>query len=203
MSSLLPPNATATEQALETTTKRTTDLPVNLRNLWNPNTCPVQFLPWLAWTLSLDSWQPYWSEAVKRERIRRAVEIQRHKGTVRSVRDVVSSFGSYLAMRQWFETTPKGTPHTFEIVLTLGASVPNTAAYQEDIIAEINRVKPTRSRFTFTAGLSATGRIGLGGAIRLAHYRRLEMTEAPFTTGIGLQGTTRHAVYARIETTEA
>jgi len=46
MNSLLPPNATDTERAIEATTERTTDLPVPLRTLWNPDTCPADLLPW-------------------------------------------------------------------------------------------------------------------------------------------------------------
>ncbi|HBN7642434.1 phage tail protein I [Pseudomonas aeruginosa] len=177
--SLLPPNASPLERKLEQATLRLGTMAVPLRELWNPETCPANLLPWLAWTLSLDSWQPYWPEAVKRARIRSAVDIQRRKGTAKSVRDVVRSFGSSLALREWWQKEPMGTPHTFEVVLTLGASVPNTAAYQQDIIKEIERTKPVRSHFTLTLGLAATGGLGLQGAARPVIYRRLQCTEAP------------------------
>ncbi|WP_374365927.1 phage tail protein I [Stutzerimonas sp.] len=177
--SLLPPNASPLERKLEQATLRLGTMAVPLRDLWNPDTCPARLLPWLAWTLSLDSWQPYWPEAVKRQRIRSAVEIQRRKGTAKSVRDVVRAFGSSLALREWWQLEPKGTPHTFEVVLTLGAGVPNTAAYQQDVIAEIERTKPVRSHFTFTLGLAATGGLGLAGATRPVIYRRIQCSEAP------------------------
>lgn len=178
-SSLLPSNATQLERAVEKVTERMANLPVPLRELWNPDTCPEHLLPWLAWSLSLDSWQPYWPEAVKRERIRMAVEIQRRKGTAKSVRDVVRAFGSSLALREWWQLEPKGIPHTFEVVLTLGGSVPNTAAFQNDVIAEIQRTKPVRSHFTLTLGQAATGGLGLAGAARPVIYRRIQCTEAP------------------------
>lgn len=177
--SLLPPNASQLERKLEQATLRLGTMAVPLRDLWNPDTCPARLLPWLAWTLSLDSWQPYWPEAVKRARIRAAVDIQRRKGTAKSVRDVVSSFGSSLALREWFQKEPMGEPHTFDVVLTLGAGVPNTAAYQQDIIKEIERTKPVRSHFTLTLCLAATGGLGLQGAARPVIYRRLQCTEAP------------------------
>lgn len=177
--SLLPPNAAALERALEQASASLSGLPVPLRELWNPDTCPEPLLPWLAWTLSLDSWQPYWPEAVKRARIRAAVDIQRRKGTAKSVREAVASFGSALALREWWQAIPRGTPHTFEVVLTLGTSVPNTAAYQQDIIGEIERTKPVRSHFTFTLGLAASGGLGLQGAARPITYRRLHCVEAP------------------------
>lgn len=177
--SLLPRNATHLERSIEQATARLGNLPVPLRELWNPDTCPEHLLPWLAWSLGLDSWQPYWPVAVKRERIRMAVEIQRRKGTAKSVRDVVRAFGSSLALREWWQLKPKGTPHTFEVVLTLGAGVPNTAAFQNDVIAEIHRTKPVRSHFTLTLGLAATGGLGLAGAARPVIYRRIQCTEAP------------------------
>jgi len=177
--SLLPPNATQIERVLEQVQARASLQAVPLRELWNPDTCPAHLLPWLAWTLSLDSWQPYWPEAIKRERIRMAIEIQRRKGTSKSVRDVVRSFGSSLAIREWWQLEPKGPPHTFELVLTLGAGVPNTVEYQQDVIAEVERTKPVRSHFTLTIGLAATGGLGLGGAARPVIYRRIQCNEAP------------------------
>ncbi|TBU71010.1 phage tail protein I [Phytopseudomonas daroniae] len=177
--SLLPPNATQLERVLEQVQARASLQAVPLRELWNPDTCPAHLLPWLAWTLSLDSWQPYWPVSVKRERIRMAVEIQRRKGTAKSVRDVVRSFGSSLAIREWWQLEPKGTPHTFELVLTLGTGVPNTVDYQQDVIAEVERTKPVRSHFTLTIGLAATGALGLGGAARPVIYRRIQCNEAP------------------------
>src|SRR5690606_8908803 len=107
------------------------------------------------------------------------VEIQRRKGTAKSVRDVVRSFGSSLALREWWQKEPMGAPHTFEVVLTLGAGTPNTVAYQQDILKEIDRTKPVRSHYTLTLGLAATGGLGLQGAARPVIYRRLQCTEAP------------------------
>lgn len=175
---LLPPNATEQEYAIEQVTARVEDVPVGLRDLWNPDTCPVELLPWLAWSLSLDAWKAYWPEAVKRERIKQAILIQRRKGTAKSVRDVVETFGSAVALREWHQTVPVGAPHTFEVILTMGASVPNTAEFQQDIVDEVSRTKPVRSHFTLTAGLSSSGGLGLQGVARPVIYRRLNTAEA-------------------------
>ncbi len=178
MSNLLPPNATAIERAIDASVSRMAELPVDIRQQWDPDTCPAALLPWLAWALSIDSWKPSWPESVKRQRVKQAVEIQRRKGTAKSVRDVVASFGSSLAIREWWQTSPPGTPHTFELVLTLGESVPNTAEYQQDIVDAINRTKPVRAHFTLTTGISARGSLGLFGATRPITYRRLRAAEA-------------------------
>lgn len=89
--SLLPPNATATERSIEAATARLEDVPVPLRDLWDPWHCPEDLLPWLAWSLSIDTWKSYWSPDIKRARIARAIDIQRRKGTLKSVRAVVES----------------------------------------------------------------------------------------------------------------
>ena len=176
--SLLPSNSTKFERDIEATIARVAAVPVPLRSLWNPDTCPVDLLPWLAWTLSIDGWKPYWPEAIKRERIRQAIGIQRIKGTVKAVRDAVNSFGADIAFKEWWETTPKGPPHTFDVTLTMGTSTPNDATFQQDIVAEINRTKPLRSHFTLTTGLTSVGGIGVAAAVRSVVYRRISMEEA-------------------------
>lgn len=174
---LLPPNATPGERALSETVARVSDVPSPLRDLWNPNTCPAELLPWLAWAFSLDSWKSYWPEKVKRERIRQAVEIQRHKGSVKSVRDVVQSFGANLSLREWWQTSPPGAPHSFQVALNLNQSGDVSQRFQDDIVAEVWRTKPARSYFTLIAGINAEGGMGLLGAARTCIYRRISTQE--------------------------
>ena len=54
MTSILPPNVTRAERALEGATARLDDVPVPIRSMWNPATCPAFLLPWIAWGLSID-----------------------------------------------------------------------------------------------------------------------------------------------------
>lgn len=178
MNSLLPPNATALERRLEQVGSAVDTVPVPLRTLWNADTCPLALLPWLAWQLSIDSWKPYWPEAVKRERVRRALEIQRHKGTVESVRTVVESFGGAVELREWFQADPPGVPGTFELWLTLTGEggTEATAAFVDDVIAEVSRTKPVSRHFTFTQGVTAAAGIGVAAYARPAVYRRLSLT---------------------------
>ncbi|MDA5192800.1 phage tail protein I [Govanella unica] len=173
--SLLPPNATKLERALEAATTRLSDINTNLRVLWSPSECPEALLPWLAWSLSLDSWSTDWPVAIKRERIRRALDIARRKGTAESVRSVVQSFGGSVALREWWQLDEPGPPHTFALVLNLNGEggSPATAAFVNAVIAEVSRTKPVRSHFTFTQGLSAAAPIGLIAAVRPVTYARL------------------------------
>ena len=177
MTALLPPNATLLERALEQATARIDDIDTNLRALWSPDDCPEQFLPWLAWALSLDSWSTDWPIEVKRERVRRALEIARKKGTAESVRSVVASFGGSVAIREWWQKDTPAVPHTFDLVLTLSAAAlagqPITAAYVDAVVNEVRRTKPVRSHFTFTQGMTGSANVGVVAVARPFVHARL------------------------------
>ncbi|EGG93508.1 Tail protein I [gamma proteobacterium IMCC1989] len=93
MASLLPPNATQLEKDWEVVANIATDKPVNIRTLWDWETCPVEFLPWLAWALSVDDWDANWSEDQKRQSIKESYQIHVKKGTVGSIRRVLKATG--------------------------------------------------------------------------------------------------------------
>ena len=168
MTTLLPPNATALEKSLETVKSEAFGLPVNIPSLWNPEKCPIELLPYLAWSMGLDSWSDSWPENVRRARVAAAIEISRHKGTAKSVRDVVASFGGAVVLREWFETTPRGNPHNFDLVITIDSQTAQapTAAFVDAVIAEVARVKPVRSHFTFTQGIDTAAQAGEIGYLR-------------------------------------
>ena len=178
--SLLPQNTTSQERALEATTARISDVAVPLRALYRPDEIPQGQLPWLAWQLSIESWKPYWTEEVRRARVRHAMAIHRQKGTAKAVKDVVAAFGGSILLREWWQKTPMGEPHTFDLVMTLtGAGGQSaTAEFVDDVIAEVNRTKPVRSHFTFTQGIETQAAIAVVTAVRPVIYARLNLTEA-------------------------
>ena len=91
--SLLPPNSTKLERALEQVAAKALDLPVIIKQLHNPDTCPTALLPWLAWSLSVDEWDNDWSEEHQRQTIRDSRQIHREKGTRASIRRILASVG--------------------------------------------------------------------------------------------------------------
>lgn len=93
MTNLLPPNASALERAIAATGAGIDTLPVAVRDIWNPATCPAALLPWLAWALAVDEWDETWSEAVKRTVIADAIEVHRHRGTVWSLKKSLAPLG--------------------------------------------------------------------------------------------------------------
>ena len=175
MPDLLPINATGQETALERTTARVGDVDVPIRDLWNPDTCPESLLPWLAWAFSVDEWDSTWPVHIKRAQIRDSINIHRKKGTAFAVKQVVSSFGASLVMREWFESG--GSPGTFDLILSMGGSTPADAAYQAQITAAIDKAKNLRSHYTLSLGLTALGQMGLQGAARVIHYRHMCFNE--------------------------
>lgn len=180
MPSLLPPNSTRLERALEQVGLSLLDIPTPLATLWNPSLIDDKLLAWLAWSLSVSSWKSYWSDTVKRNRVQASIDIARHQGTAKSVRDVVDAFGGHIDIREWWQMVPRGVPHTASVVLTLSGQGGSeaTAQFFDDVIAEVNRTKPVRTHFTFTQGAQALGGVGVIAVARPLAYARQQLLEA-------------------------
>lgn len=157
MASLLPPNATAAEIALDETTARLSVL-VEIETLWHVDTCPVALLPWLAWALSVDEWQDDWSETVKRQLIADSYAIHSHKGTPYSIKKALLAMGYdnviiresrvhyYNDAYTYNGSIDHGSNQTwpqFDVVLNIGY-IPDTPTIAE-IRQRIERYKNERS----------------------------------------------------------
>lgn len=110
---LLPPGSSALERRLALTCSGISDLQVPLRDLWNPATCPVRFLPYLAWAFSVDRWDESWAESTKRRVVQDAFYIHQHKGTISAVRRVVEPFGFLIRVLEWWQSGEQ--PGTFRL----------------------------------------------------------------------------------------
>ena len=175
---LLPPNATALERALDAATARIGDVPVPIADLWDAAACPIGILPWIAWGLSAD-WQNDWTEAQKRDAVANAIARHRIRGTVASVRQVMARHDQLLELVEGWQV---GAPaYTFEVTLPLDASRSDqaSATFAEAIIRDIDRAKPARSHWTLVQQLTISGAIGLVGAARMARFDRLPGLAAP------------------------
>lgn len=90
---LLPPNATPLDRAIERATAPLGDIPVPIDTVWDPYACPAELLPWLAWAVSVDVWDSTWSERTKRDVIAASYDVHRHKGSVWSVKAAIRAAG--------------------------------------------------------------------------------------------------------------
>lgn len=169
-SSLLPPNATGLERALEDNfARRVEALPVEApRDAWIPERCPEALLPWLAWALSVDRWDPEWPAGVKRQVIADAWDDHRRKGTVGAVKRALEDVGAVYDLAE----NPGGAHHTLRIdvrnTLTLQSA---TAGLREQIAAAM------RASVHWTLGTEQglCAGIALAGGVDAAHGVFLEV----------------------------
>lgn len=99
------------------TIARISHVPVRVREVWNADTCPSNLLPWLAWAVSVDTWDSNWTDAQKRGAIRNSVGVHRYKGTIGAVKDAMAGLGYGVQIQEWFNQIPEGEPYTFAILL--------------------------------------------------------------------------------------
>ena len=176
--SLLPPNATKLERALEAGASRIGDVTAPIDTLVNPATIAANALPWLAYGLSVDFWDTAWSETMKRRAVTESIAQHKIKGTRASVEHVLSRVDALAVVIEAYEDPARLAPHTFEVNLPLvteagaaGGERAN-AAIVDDIIAQVSAVKPLREHLTVVQSLTLSSGVGMQGEVRLAGYTR-------------------------------
>lgn len=171
ISSVLPRHSSELERALEQASLwviRQSEIV----DVWNPETAPAKFLPWLAWSVSVDEWNPYWTDQKKRRVIRESVAVHRLKGTKGAVRRALEAMGFSIDIIEWFED--QGDVHTFKINVFAdsieGTEYPISSDLIEIVSRQIDHVKPVRSHY----------QLGVGERFRAKHqisagvYQRLK-----------------------------
>lgn len=126
---------------------------------------------------SFDSavWRDTWPVEVKRSMLIKIMREKRLRGTVSAVKEALNAVQSNAQIVEWWETTPKGTPHTFRIYVTQSAiSGVVSADMQNDIIALIDDAKPLRSHYDLTIQEVVPSGVGVTAVARAATYSRVE-----------------------------
>ncbi|GAB7533654.1 phage tail protein I [Pseudomonas sp. 3A(2025)] len=161
MADLLPLNSTPLERAVAAGFRHDLDNP--LRTLYNPDTCPVQMLPMLAWAWSVDRWDDEWPEATKRAACRNAYYVHRRKGTIAAIRTVVEPFGYLLKVVEWFQLDPMGKPGTFALQIGVQDTGITERMYGE-LTWLIDDARPvSRHMIGLDISLQTTGTLHFGG----------------------------------------
>lgn len=174
MNSLLPPGSSALERRLAEACGDISTVPVPLRELWNPDTCPEHLLPWLAWSFSVDRWDEAWPEAVKRQVVRDAYFIHRQKGTIAAVRRVVEPFGFLIRVIEWWQSGE--TPGTFRLDIGVQDQGITEETYRE-LERLIAGAKPvSRHLVGLSINLQTTGSVITGAA----SYQGDDLTVYPY-----------------------
>ena len=176
--SLLPPGSSALERRLAQACSAISGLNVPLRDLWNPATCPVSFLPYLAWAFSVDRWDESWTESVKRKVVSDAFYIHQHKGTISAIRRVVEPFGFLIRVIEWW--TNGEAPGTFR--LDIGVQ---EQGITEETYAELERlISDAKPCSRHLLGMSINLQVNGLMRIATAFYDGDDLTVYPYTPDI-------------------
>jgi phage tail P2-like protein len=162
---LLPSNSTPLERQTAVALAQIQRVPIPLRQLWNPDLCPLAILPYLAWSFSVDRWDSTWSESTKRAAIRAAFYIHSRKGTVGALRRVVEPLGYLIEIIEWWQDVPEGVPGTFKLKVGVLDTGITEEMYQE-LTFLIDDAKPRSRHLTGLAiSLETQGAINIGVAV--------------------------------------
>lgn len=163
--SLLPGNANDLERQAAQALAQIQRVPIPLRQLWNPDACPAQLLPYLAWSFSVDRWDSQWLESTKRAAIRASYVIHSRKGTIGALRRVVEPLGYLIEIVEWWQTVPEGRPGTFALkvgVLDTGI----TEEMYRELTFLIDDAKPVSRHLTGLAiSLETSGTVFFGACV--------------------------------------
>lgn len=163
---IMPVHAQPAEKAMVRGLVDAFSFPVPITSVWDPATAPVAVLPFLAWALSVDEWDPLWSEERQREIIAASIEIHRHKGTRLAVDMMLDLMGYGTARVTEDKDWPRiGGNEFYGGALVIGApewvigpADPSWADYWVDLLepidayavarlaARLQEVAPVRSR---------------------------------------------------------
>ena len=153
----------------------------------------------LAYSWDVSVWRDSWSTDKKRSVIRGIVSQKVRMGTLHAVKEVLASFGSAASVVEWWEKTPKGTPHTFEIIVTVSADGGTVSdESQEDVQLLIDLAKPVRSHYTFTLSIKREGELTFTPVKRQVVYARLRGERRPKQIPLEIYPVFRPVIFATI-----
>lgn len=132
-------------------------------------------------------WRDSWPVMLKRSVLKATISEKRMKGTVQAVREALSSISSAASIVEWWQTEPKGEPHTFTIYATQ-SEIEGVidAEMQEDIISLIDDAKPLRSHYTFVLQNKFKGGVNAYACVRTATVAKVYYSGV-FAETIGMQ----------------
>lgn len=151
--SILPPNSSLLERNLaETGSAIEQNSPSVIVQVTRYGEARPEYLPYLAWEVSVDRWSDDWSEATKRKVIQESFYVHKRKGTIASLRRVVEPFGYLLNVVEWFEEVPPAQRGTFKLDIGVAEQ-----GITEDVYKELERlIADTKPLSRHMLGLNIT-----------------------------------------------
>ena len=132
----------------------------------NIDRLPGGVLDHMAMQYDVSVWRDSWSVETKRSVLKNSLSDKRKRGTRGAVVAALASLGSSASIVEWWQESPRGTPHTFKIYATLPKTGGIDAEVQEDLIKMIDDAKPLRSHYDFILQQSVDGGVGVCAYIR-------------------------------------
>ena len=133
-----------------------------VKTLANPTSCPVEFLPFLAYSFGSDF---YWelqnlSESEQRAMIGNSLQLHRKKGTVWAIKKVLEILGFDIEVIEWWEDKDNPLdinptkPYTFAVILDVAKFYKNSKrilseSEQRRVLKYLDIYKNVRSKFDF------------------------------------------------------
>ena len=182
MSQLLPHNSTQLERALATASDLGID-PEIIRGVADSARCPVNFLPWLAWAMSVEGWEAADTEEQQRALIRQSIPIHKHKGTVGAIRRVLKAVGVTATYKEWTKI-PGAVPYSFELIAWANDNRPGEGVILspqlfQRLRALIDATKNERSHYQLKLGARFDNTLGLANASQVLVLDRRTLDPLP------------------------
>ena len=191
--SLLPINASKLLKDLERSGLKISYLEAKNKDVLSPDKLGIDILPWLAWSLSIDSWSDDWSSDVKREMVKNSISLHRIKGTKKAIKQALDIVGVFGDIVEWWEVTPKMIPHSFNITTYLNDNLNENSDViidldtQKKLINLIENVKPARSHFNFKLGVRFESQVSYVVSSRVRQFANFSfISELPKFEGSSL-----------------
>lgn len=179
MMTLLPPNTTVLERNLEQVAAEAVQLPVQLRDLWQPASIPAHLLPHLAAAWSVDHWRDAWSEEQKRQAIGNSYAVHRRKGTVGAIRRAIEPTFQLNKITMWWQQTPETLPGTFAVDVSVTDVGIDEALYDE-LERQLDDAKPvSRHMSHLTIHLQSVGPFYTAAATQQGETLTIQPLRAP------------------------
>lgn len=156
-----------------------------------------------AWDASV--WRQSWPIQIKRRILNNVILEKRKRGTLGAVKKAIETIASFTSLSEWWQETPKGTPHTFKVIASLNNYEGVLESdLQEDLFGLIDDAKPVRSHYDFILQKRYSGEIGAIGLYRKLAYARVKgvaVNSEEASVGLGVIPAVRPVIIRNIQGT--
>ena len=177
---LLPPNSTTLEKAVDATLQDALDLPLFDLSLWDPATCPVAFLPILAWGWQVQEWDSGWTTSVKRAVIAAAIQNHYTRGTVGAIKRAIAAVGVRGELLEYFDD-PDGVLDAYKVKVFINDNISEddtTPVINDARLASLARVIEDANRgsqeFDILVGVEFSSAMQMAAAVRTINIFKMQ-----------------------------